>query len=1117
MSIRGGKRAGILPDFFIFKQFSVPDQAESHIIEPMRSHLPVQAVLILAIFSFSAAAAQTVHGGKTQPQPGIPHGCPVGTYQSLTLSRMLEGRFSTPESLRVLVVRVSFADLDFDGGGEGGVRHDSLYFANELRHLAEYFAGASQDRFGLDCELAAGTVRLSRGVAYYGPDDLWGKRVSEILMEVVEEIDSSVDFSRYDAFAVIHSGPGRETDFNGDSPQQLLSGFVDPWEMEEILEDTLGTPGIPTADSLGGEPFFIDNLMVWPEQAAQDGRDWASLGIYAYQIGLRLGMIPLFDTTPQDFYDSQGIGTLGLMSWGLYNGPLGRHGLVPAFPCAFNRYLMGWVEPKDIVDDSRARLRDINRADPGDTVLLRIPVSQTEYFLVANRVHDTDFDGGFDFVDVDGDGIPGSPDTLLGAEFDFYLTRATNPVVEVEDPPGSGEFVEKVVTGSGLYIWHIDEWAIVRALESGGYPNDDSGWKGVDLEEADGLQDLDRPGGKYSFGSHNDSFRKGNNDAFGPSTEPSSRSNSGAWSGVEIRGISEAGEAITFEIGFGLPYESVTASFGGTVGDLSPVPADLNGDGFDDLLVAADTGLIYSVPEACDPVWGGDLDTFAFVPGAVWAGSPVLADIDGDDLLEVFITSEDGFLHAFESNGLPCRIDDDDTPGSRKLHGEIVSAPIVVQADVDLLFEVLALSSTEDSIFGYVAGFEHLWPADGREAQEDGLQEFFVCGGRLASHPTRGVVRDAAGSESEFLYFARMDSAGALEIVTSPLSFPAGGQATTRQSLLPQKIHASDFYGNRLLTPAAGDIDRDGFDELVISIPGAGLVYCEEPGICHNYPLRGVRPSPPVLADVDRDGALDAAVRDESYMYLLAGFGSIFQNWPLRLPEGPVEREQGHHPPPPIVEDLNGDGSMDLLFRAGTDLYALDSVAFELPGWPLPGGDYSAGSPALASGPAGTAFLFIAGSAEIVGGGEPEIRHSSSLSYIKRYHLTGTSLTGRGWPMHRRDRGGSGRQGTPELQLPRDFLDPSSFIVYPNPVKGGSFVVRISVSAPVRIRTEIFNLEGQKVLEQSGNHAWPEGSNVPFEEKFSTSPLASGIYICRIELVGRGGSWRGSTKFAVVR
>ena len=97
----------------------------------------------------------------------------------------------------------------------------------------------------------------------------------------------------------------------------------------------------------------------------------------------------------------------------------------------------------------------------------------TSIFLIENRVQDLNGDGRFNFEDTDNDSIfDFYTDSYEGAEFDFFL-------------PGEG-------TGSGLLIWHIDHSIIDYALYYNVVEGDPK-HKGVDLVEADGIQDLDGP------------------------------------------------------------------------------------------------------------------------------------------------------------------------------------------------------------------------------------------------------------------------------------------------------------------------------------------------------------------------------------------------------------------------------------------------------------------------------------------------------------------------------------------------------------------------------------------------------------------------------------------------
>jgi M6 family metalloprotease-like protein len=694
--------------------------------DPVQYHPPLMkrciAAILLMLLPGLAPAAGDTESGMPLAMPRVRE--KPGLYQRESLGRLASGSFSPVESLSILVVRVSFSDKDFGIGADGNA-HDSLYFENELRHLREYYDGASLGRFALDVPLYPDVVPLSREESYYGEDGVWEMRVSEMVMEVVEAIDGIVDFSLYEGLALIHSSSGQETDFEGNSPGQLWSGFLDPEEMAEAIADTLGTPGIPTDDLAGGETYHIDNAIIWPAQASQDGYIFGSLGIYAYQIGLRLGMIPLFDTTPSSFPDSQGIGSFGLMGYGIYNAA----GFIPAFPCAFHRYLMGWTGVIEIGADAALHLKDINISGALDTSLVRLSISPSEYFLIANRVHDTNFNGRFDFIDLDGDRFPENQDTLRGAEFDFFLTATTNP-----DLPEGG-----VDTGSGILIWHIDEEVILGRLAVGGYPNDDASLKGVDLEEADGIQDLDRPGGSHSFGSYLDSFREGVNASFGPETNPWSRSNSGIESGILIDGISVSGEYMDLTVSFDASSEMVNVGLPGYVGALSPIAIEYYSSG-SDMVMAVDTGIVLYAGDVSSADWAGELDTIVTVEGAVWSGPPIACNAGVDGRLGIFITTAGGVFYAFHMDGTPCPVGDPSALGSLRLAGDLAAAPLAMELDGDVYSEVVLLSSSADSTFLYIVGFSGSWEGSDWEAAGTEVIRLPLTEGRLLSHPAWGYV-----------------------------------------------------------------------------------------------------------------------------------------------------------------------------------------------------------------------------------------------------------------------------------------------------------------------------------------------------------------------------------------
>lgn len=1055
----------------------------------------IVSALLLALPASRAASADGPDGAS--PTARLPLGRSLGVYQRRAIERLLApGAPAAVESLRVCVIRVYFPDRGFVD------THGSFYFDNELRHLAEYWHGASRGEFALSCDLRPEVVRLPAPEAYYGDDEVWSRRMAEILIQVVRETDATIDFSAYDAIAIIHADAGRETDFKDDSRYQLLSGFVSPDEMAEALADTLGTPGVPTNDGAPGDTLYLDNLMVWPEWASQDGYTFGALGIYAYQVGLRLGMIPLYDTTPAGFPDSQGCGNFDIMGYGIYNAL----GFVPAFPSAFNRYLMGWGETAVVGSGADVRLLDVNAAEPGHPAIVKVPINPSEYYLIENRVHDTNFNGRFDFGDLNGNGVPENEDSLLGAEFDFFITATSNP----RPAPDS------VVTGSGLLVWHVDETAIRRALDAGGYPNDDRAFKGVDLEEADGIQDLDRPGGGYDFGSYLDAFRAGNNDRFADDTDPSSRTNGGARSGIAFEGISAAAREMGFSVRFSPALDFLRGEIAASLGALAPVVMPSSVDGHDRVILAADSGRIL-VAEAGMDAWDGSIGELVREPGAEWISTPVSAR---EGFAGIFVIERGGVLRRYAENGTPLTIDDDATPYTLQLRGGVRGALMAANVDGDADEEILAFSSTADSTYLCVLGAGwSMWPGDQvRKGPFGG--EFAVAEGRLASYPASALVDGAEQPDWTGVYFATY---------RAPSGTPDPSRDGVRLHFLPiyregpGTLYPEHFMRTagvtaepRSLTAlAAGDLRGDGAIVAAAALDGGVLCYLQHDVLKGRVELRGERPSSPVLADLDGDGTLETVLRDEAYVYVFSGFGVPATGWPRAIDAAAASAYAGVPPLPPVVGDVDGDGRPDVVVRVGGALRAYDRFGRELAGWPLPGEGASGGGLALLR--TETGMLRVADAASLA----PVAADGASgpaVTSLRSYGMGRDFPAGQSWPSFRHDGRGSGRQprsGTSAGE--RSLVAPGSFIVYPNPVRGSRFTVRLALSKPALVTVTIVNVEGEKIASIRRPHDWPAGSAVPFEQAFDAGAFASGIYIVRVEATASGERFTDAKTFAVVR
>jgi len=855
---------------------------------------------------------------------------------------------------------------------------------------------------------------------------------------------------------------------------------------------------VPTGDLAGGETFYIDNVMVLPEDASQDGLVFGALGIYCYQVGMRLGMVPLYDTTPGGFPDSQGIGAFGLMGYGLYNAS----GFIPAFPCAFHRYLMGWIEPVRVTAEGRVDLPDVSGASGAPLSLARIDISPTEYLLLENRLHDFDQDGRFDFGDANGNGIPENGDTLLGAEFDFFLTATTNPYHYEEI---DGRQVKITDTGSGLMIWHVDETVIRTRLGAGGYPNDEPRMSGVDLEEADGVQDLDKPGGQYAYGGWGDSYRAGWYARYSPSTIPSSESNTGRVTGIDIEAVTPPGPVMSFDVSFGESPPRVQTEFAGDATGLCPVPAILDMNGEPDIVQAADTGLVYIGWDATSDGWDGALETVIDIPGASWTGTPVIADLENAPPPEILIASADGRIHAFRPDGSPYPIDTDATPGSLEIPGSIVSTPMTLQADEDGGQEVVFLSSDGDTVWCFYVGRSR--PIANGFTIGVGVRGCVVCRGSLVSNPVA-----AEGPDGEGFYVLVSPDSASVRLVHFFASTTSTMYSVTDWALPGARMP------DRLVAPSTGDIDQDGYEEFVATLPGLGLFYHSASRGLRTSTVSLAGPGAPSLADIDGDGVLETMIRDRSSLHLLTGFGTEVRGWPILLGEYSSLFEGEGQPAQPLASDVDGDGRMEALFNVAGEIWAFDRDGRAVPGWPLQGAADLTVSPAVtgSQGTPGIRLFVSGGPDEIAGAGQTGIEFSAVRSLISRIDLETPWSVG-GWTMFRHDVQGTGRQAPSQGSTPAgELVDGSTFICYPNPVHGGSFTVRFDLTGSADVTLKIFALDGTEVYAARLRHDWTTG-RIPFETAVPVDGLASGIYICHLDVDGGGAHWSGARKVAVVR
>ncbi len=1112
-------------------------------------------VLLLPNSGVQAASTSPLYSpeGRLQMKAyAHPNGRTLNHFQKERLRGFLSGVSATLDTLRLIAIQVQFSD-SLMGGQEGSHRsalRDSLYFANELKHLTDYYRGASRDWLSITWEVTSRLYTLDNPMGYYGNDALEETRVVEMMEHVIELADDDVDFSLYDTVVLIHAGAGQETDILDDSREQIWSSFYDREDIDDAFPDST-VEGLVTGDSLGGSPFLVDNFIVLPSDASQDGNVLGTLGIWAFETGSRLGLLSLFDNEPEEFPDSRGIGNFCLMSYGLFNALA----FVPAFPCAFNRILAGWIDPLLVEEDGHFRLGDVNSPAGSDTVCLKLPVTESEYFLIVNRVHDTNFDSLFTFIDRDSNLIPDNTDSLGGAEFDFFLTDLTNPFVVKPDPDYGGLYRKFVSTGSGIYVWHIDEAVIRGAIDAGFLPNDFVFRKGVDLEEADGVQDLDRAGDAYSFGGYFDSFRQGNNDHFGPFTDPSSMANSGARTGIVVGSISPAGPYMECDIAFSRMYDETRIRWEAFGGFQPPTPVNLDGGDTTEIVVFADTGRAYAFLPSGREFDDRDqnpqtIEPYLEAPGAVWAGPPAFGDLDGVPGIEIVAASRSGRLYGWDAAGGELVDGDGDPTTDGVLYsGSTLVAPPMLIPDLSEPpsggMQVAVVERIGDSLYvSFIdAGGNKILPSDFPSLWPLRIQAQF------ASPMAYGIL-----GETEGLVIAWIDTIRALY----GLSYGAIRE-------LPQILQSSGYSpGDRTLAGdgeganetewsvtfavrgdgrdpdlptsplAVGDLDADGVDEIVFSLPDGRLVIharTSPDGSSGDdtrfVALRGENPSAPALGDLDMDGTLEIALWDNAYLYLFEHNGALCTGWPK--PIRPVTLQRAPPLPfdnlrtSPLIGDMNGDGQIEILFpQAEGTVYAFRASGAVISGYPRVALAGSGAAPSLCDllGDGELSYISLGTVEALTGRNAP----ADTSTDPDRLILSMQSLPGSRasdelfWPMYQRDTHRTGRaRASVALQEEPEIAESGSFMIYPNPVGGGELHARVLLNRRARVRLEIYNIEGERAvsLEFVGN---PGGIiRTPFDQVIDVAGLKSGVYFLRLHLEGAGGSSAFVKPFAIKR
>ena len=298
-----------------------------------------------------------------------------------------------------------------------------------------------------------------------------------------DNIPNSGDDDGYvDGLAVVYSGCGPDWYPTNNSIWPHKSRLGS----KQYISDDMGA---------NGNNIIVDTYFVSPELAG-GGECFTDvirpMGVYAHEFGHILGLPDFYDRDHSDGYSS-GLGEWCLMASGSW---LGWGGDTPAHMSAWCKEELGWITATTLIENSSSvEIADAS-SEPFAIKIWEDDFHWNRYFLIENR-------------------------QKVGFDSDLM--------------------------GTGLMIYHIDEnRSYGSGYWSGGPVNNDATHKMIDIEEADGLDQLDLGENRGDVG---DIFPGASSNAnFNSGSYPNSNTYGNQETGISVENIYELNGTIISDI-----------------------------------------------------------------------------------------------------------------------------------------------------------------------------------------------------------------------------------------------------------------------------------------------------------------------------------------------------------------------------------------------------------------------------------------------------------------------------------------------------------------------------------------------------------------------------------------
>jgi M6 family metalloprotease-like protein len=367
--------------------------------------------------------------------------------------------------------------------------HNRTYFNDQLNAASNYYKTVTQNGIVIEGTIfprqLKGAYKLDHKMGYYNPntsEDVTNEGLSNLFTDAIEAAEASGDitFADYDLVVIFHAGVGKDVGLDFDeTPKDIPSLYVSQDFLKKYKGDDFD--GLP----VDGGTHKVKQAIILPETENQQGISLAVTGIFVNNIGNYIGLYDLFSAEEQ----RSGVGRFDLMDAGLFNA----NGLIPSPLGAYSRQLMGF-DKTAIIEKSQKNISLARLSSDSAAVLptiVQIPINDDEYYLLEYRGNSELFLDSMYYEELN-NSSDGKITYLqvLKKHFPTHITisDSSGVLLAVDD-------YDLGLSGSGVLIWHVDQRIISEKLSSNTINNDPEK-RGVDIEEADGIEDI---GQAYTF------------------------------------------------------------------------------------------------------------------------------------------------------------------------------------------------------------------------------------------------------------------------------------------------------------------------------------------------------------------------------------------------------------------------------------------------------------------------------------------------------------------------------------------------------------------------------------------------------------------------------------------